>query len=107
MVNVFHCAPDYVKNKEETMVQLQTKTPGPNICGSGGNVLPGVMGTQIQNWGKNEDWSTREIPMIMKAMEAGIIFQAHALSCPSDTDDPGKQFNLFKNNFQVLRFLLC
>ena len=88
------------------MVQLQTMTPGPNICGSGGNVLPGVMGSQIQNWGKNEDWSTREIPMIMRAMEAGIMFEAHG-PCPSDADDPGKQFNLFRNSLQVLIFLPC
>ena len=80
------------------MVNLQTKTPGPLICGSNGAILPGVMGSQIQNWGKNENWSTREIPMLMRAMEAGIMFQAHG-PCPSNADDPGVQFNMFINVF--------
>jgi len=69
--------PNYLKMKEETMVKLQTKTSGPLICGSNGKVLPGVMGSQIQNWGKAGNWSGREIPMIMNAVNAGIMFQAH------------------------------
>ena len=72
--------------KKATMVDLQTKTPGPLICGSNGRFIPGVMGSQLQNWGKNPTWSTREIPMIMEAMEAGVMFQAHG-PCPSDADD--------------------
>jgi len=79
--------PDYLRMKEETMVKLQTKTSGPLICGSNGKVLPGVMGSQIQNWGKGGNWSAREIPMIMKAVDAGIMFQAHG-PCPSNATDP-------------------
>jgi len=80
--------PDFLPMKKETMARLQTKTPGVNICGSNGKVLEGVLGSQIQNWGKNEQWSTREIPMLMDAMEAGIVFQAHG-PCPSDAEDQG------------------
>ena len=79
--------PEYMTNKKATMIELQTKTPGPLICGSNGGIIQGVMGTQIQNWGKGENWSTREIPMIMKAMDAGIMFQSHG-PCPSHADDP-------------------
>merc|ERR1719273_1554844 len=45
------------------------------------------MGSQIQNWGKGGNWSAREIPMIMKAVDAGIMFQAHG-PCPSNATDP-------------------
>jgi len=76
--------PDYIPMKKQTMINLQTKVSGPLICGSNGAIIDGVMGSQIQNWGKGENWSTREIPMIMRAMEAGIMFQAHG-PCPSDS----------------------
>ena len=86
--------PDFMTTKKETMVNLQKKTPGPLICGSNGRFIEGVMGSQLQNWGKNPTWSTREIPMLLEAMEAGVMFQAHG-PCPSDADDQGMQFKFF------------
>ena len=80
--------PDFIKKKEETIVNLQAKTPGPLICGSTGTIIPGVMGSQIQNWGKPRKWSTREIPMIMRAVNDGVMFQAHVFDCPEDPNDP-------------------
>merc|ERR1712087_478652 len=50
--------PDFMPTKKATMVNLQTKVPGPLICGSNGAIIPGVMGSQIQNWGKGTNWST-------------------------------------------------
>lgn len=77
----------YMKNKNATMVDLQIKVNGPLICGSNGDILPGVAGSAIQNWGKKKSWSTREIPMIMRAVAAGVLFEAHG-ECPSDASDP-------------------
>jgi len=63
--------------KIEMLKQLQKDIPGILICGSNGHVVDGLGGSQIQNWGKGEHWSTREIPMLQKAVKAGIMFQAH------------------------------
>lgn len=69
--------------KTDTLKRLQQDIPSVLICGSNGHVVNGLGGSQIQNWGKGEHWSTREIPMLQKAVKAGIMFQAHG-ACLSD-----------------------
>jgi len=73
-------------NKKKSIVDVQTKVNGPVICGSNGDVLPGVAASQLQNWGKNEQWSKREIPMLMEAVSLGAMFQAHG-ACPENEHD--------------------
>merc|ERR1712048_526000 len=51
-----------------------------------GAVVDGLAASQIQNWGKGAHWSTREIPMLMRAVEKGAMFQAHG-ACPANPDD--------------------
>merc|ERR1719262_87229 len=47
------------------------------LCGSGGDVRPGVYGTSIQNWNKHTDkLSVREIPLLMEAVSQGAMFEA-------------------------------
>jgi hypothetical protein len=77
----------YSEGKLSTLKRLQTEVPGPIICGSNGAVADGVAATQIQNWGKGEQWSKREIPMLQRAVSAGALFQAHG-DCPTDASDP-------------------
>lgn len=67
----------YAEKKPKMLAQLQSEIPGVLICGSGGGWHDGMMGTQVQNWGKHGDFSVREIPMLQKAMDAGIMFHAH------------------------------
>lgn len=87
-------APDYDKaaffqNKKDAMLRMQEKMAGPVICGSGGDGIPGLGGVELQNWGNGQSWSTREIPMLQRAMAAGQMFQAHSRHCLDDTpDDP-------------------
>jgi len=69
------------------MRRLQTEVPGPLVCGSNGGVLDGVAASQIQNWGKHPSWSTREIPMLQRAVAKGAMFQAHG-PCPVNASDP-------------------
>jgi hypothetical protein len=71
------------------MTKLQSSIPGPLICGSNGAVKDGLGGSQIQNWGKGGHWSRREIPMLQRAVAAGVLFQAHG-SCPNDMTDQRK-----------------
>ena len=78
--------PQYMINKKASMIDAQTKMPGPCICGSGGDVLEGLAATQVQNWGKHLTWSEREIPMIMEAVAANVMFEAHG-PCPEDAND--------------------
>jgi len=77
----------WLSGKEAMLRRLQTEVPGVLVCGSNGVVLDGMAASQIQNWGKGEHWSTREIPMLMRAMDAGAMFQAHG-GCPKDPTDP-------------------
>ena len=78
-------------NKPLWMEKLQTEVPGILICGSGGSFKDGVAGTQVQNWGKNGDYATREIPMLQKAVAAGKVFEAHAACGSGDPQDPAEQ----------------
>jgi hypothetical protein len=73
--------------KTAMLRRLQADIPGPVICGSNGAVEDGLGGSQIQNWGKGGHWSTREIPMLQRAVQAGALFQAHG-SCPSNMSNP-------------------
>ena len=79
----------WLDNKLASMVDIQSKVDGPVICGSNGNVVSGIGATQLQNWGilQNPSWSTREIPMLMEAVKANVIFEAHG-KCPKDPNDP-------------------
>ena len=45
--------------------------------------LKGLNATALQNWGRHPTWSKREIPMLMAAVEAGVMFEAH-MECPED-----------------------
>lgn len=82
---------DRQDGKIAMLKRLQADIPGPLICGSNGHVEDGLGGSQIQNWGKGAHWSTREIPMLQRAVKAGALFQAHG-SCPSNMSNP-KQVN--------------
>lgn len=66
--------------------RLQSSIPGVLICGSNGAVVNGLGGSQIQNWGKGGQWSTREIPMLQRAVKAGALFQAHGACLNNLTD---------------------
>jgi hypothetical protein len=83
--------PSRQEGKMSMLKKLQADIPGVLICGSNGHVVDGLGGSQIQNWGKGEQWSTREIPMLQKAVKAGVLFQAHG-SCLTDLTDQ-KQVN--------------
>jgi len=83
----------YAAGKASMMKGLQAKVPGPLVCGSNGAVADGVAATQIQNWGKNGQWSTREIPMLQRAVAAGRLFQAHG-PCPANASDQTTITNL-------------
>lgn len=91
-------APDvkvaYNANKPKVIAETQAKVPGVMICGSGGTTMPGVLGSQVQNWGKNGDYAQREIPMILKAANEGVVFQAHAACGSQDPEDPFEQTKL-------------
>merc|ERR1712130_662574 len=67
----------YNNNKHTMLSNLQQKIPGVLVCGSGGTFLPGMGATQVQNWGLLKNYSKREIPMLQKAMDAGVAFFAH------------------------------
>lgn len=86
-------AEQYAANKVATMARLQQQAPGPLVCGSNGKLTPGVAATQIQNWGKGGQWSTREIPMLQRAVAVGAMFQAHG-ACPENLTDPHTVSNL-------------
>jgi len=77
----------YMPTKKITMQKMQKEVPGPLICGSNGDVMDGIAASQIQNWGKAPHYSTREIPMLLRAVKAGVLFEAHG-RCPSNTSDP-------------------
>jgi len=67
----------YVAGKQQVLEELQREVPGMLLCGSGGDVRPGVYGTSIQNWNKHTDkLSVREIPLLMEAVSQGAMFEA-------------------------------
>ena len=78
----------YGPAKMSMLVQLQAKVAGPLICGSNGAVWPGLAGSQIQNWGKSGKYSTREIPMLQRAVSAGVLFEAHGGQVCKHKGDP-------------------
>jgi len=84
--SVHNTSPERQIAKTAMLQRLQTEVPGVIVCGSNGVVEDGLAASQIQNWGKGEHWSTREIPMLMKAVEKGAMFQAHG-GCPQDPTD--------------------
>ena len=82
-------------NKPKWMAELQKKVPGVLICGSGGGWVDGVAATQVQNWGvHSKDFAGLWIPMLQRAMSAGIVFEAHAACGSSDPRDPEEQTKL-------------
>jgi len=85
--SVPNTSPDRQTGKIAMLQRLQAAIPGPLICGSNGIVKDGLAGSQIQNWGKGGHWSTREIPILQRAVEKGALFQAHG-SCPRNMTDP-------------------
>jgi hypothetical protein len=78
----------YSRKKAGVLAQLQQEIPGVLICGSGGGFHDGMLGTQLQNWGKNGNYGEREIPMLQKAMEAGVLFHAHGHAVCQHDGDP-------------------
>ena len=78
----------YGPAKMAMLVALQKQVPAPLICGSNGKVYPGLGGSQIQNWGKAKKYSKREIPMLMTAMKAGVLFEAHGSAVCHAGGDP-------------------
>jgi len=84
----------YEKAKPLVLADTQSKVPGVMICGSGGTSMAGVLGSQVQNWGREGDYAGHEIPMILKAAQEGIVFQAHAACGSQDPNDPFEQTKL-------------
>ena len=79
----------YETNKPQFMAKLQQRVPGVLICGSGGGWVDGVAATQVQNWGvHSQDYAGMWIPMLQRAVAAGVIFEAHAACGSSDPNDP-------------------
>ena len=70
------------------LASLQTQVAGPLICGSNGAVADGIVGSQIQNWGKEKKYSKREIPMLQRAVAAGKLFEAHGSAVCHNDGDP-------------------
>ena len=80
--------PRAVAAKRRAIAELQEEVTGPLICGVGGGfqhaLLQGsVGGVQDEGWGVinkhsgHASFATREIPGLMAAAEAGLVFQAH------------------------------
>jgi len=65
---------EYTKGKHQMLADLQAEVPGIILCGSGGGTMNGVFGASVQNWGKGGSFSTREIPMLQRAVDAGVMF---------------------------------
>lgn len=74
--------------KAKMLKDLQEKVPGPLICGSDGKFLPGMAGTMAEGFGKTGRLAQREIPLLMKAAEAGVVFQAHGFKVCEHGGDP-------------------
>ena len=85
----------FAANKPKWMAALQQKVPGVLVCGSGGGWVDGVAATQVQNWGVHStDYAGLWIPMLQRAMAAGVVFEAHAACGSSDPADPVEQSKL-------------
>jgi hypothetical protein len=72
---------------------LQSQIPGPIICGSDGEFMPGVGAVQAEGWGvashKKSHFATIEIPTLMKAVSAGVVYQAHGRAlCNQSREHP-------------------
>ena len=75
--------------KRRAIAELQTNVPGPLMCGAGGSITQnellrsGARGLQDESWGLIDQetgkgtFATREIPLLMAAARAGVVFQAH------------------------------
>eukprot|EP00937_MAST-01D_sp_MAST-1D-sp2_P000048 g48.t1 len=85
----------YARNKPAWMARLQARVPGVLVCGSGGGWVDGVAATQVQNWGvHSQDYAGLWIPMLQRAVAAGVLFEAHAACGSSDPLDPAEQSKL-------------
>jgi len=84
----------YMANKRAVLANTQAKVPGVMVCGSGGTSMPGLLGSQVQNWGRGGNYAEHEIPMILQAAQEGIVFQAHAACDSQDPSDPLEQTKL-------------
>jgi hypothetical protein len=77
--------------KHEMLRQLQTQLPGPIVCGSDGTILPGVDAVQAEGWGVpvkgRTEFATREIPTLMRAAAAGVVYQAHGRATCGQTGE--------------------
>lgn len=79
--------------KEDMLRDLQTKLPGPIVCGSTGDYARGVGAVQAEGFGVkvrgSTQFATREIPQMMAAAAAGVIYQAHGrAACGQDKTTP-------------------
>ena len=45
-------------------------------------------GTQAEGWGRTGDFAGRDIPLLMKAMQLGAVFQAHGTATCEHGGDP-------------------
>jgi len=80
----------YFEEKPKWMKRLQQQIPGVAICGSGGGWVDGVVATQVQNWGSGGNYAGKWIPMLQRAVNAGVLFEAHA-SCGRNASEPEEQ----------------
>lgn len=61
----------------------------------GGDITDGVAATQVQNWGvHDQDYAGHWIPQLQRAMEKGVLYEAHAACGSSDPNDPVEQTKL-------------
>lgn len=82
--------------KVAMLQELQTQLPGPIICGSDGTFMPGVGAVQAEGWGvspphgkSRTHFATIEIPSLMKAVSAGVVYQAHGRAvCNQSREHP-------------------
>ena len=81
-----------VAGKLAMLAKLQTQVAGPLICGSTGAASPSCRGVQAEGWGVETKrgfmFAQREIPMLMAAMDAGVLFQAHGRAVCEHAGDP-------------------
>lgn len=82
----------YAAGKPAWMKRAQQQVPGVMICGSNGGFIDGVAATQVQNWGVHDpDYAGHWIPMLQRAVSAGVVFEAHAACGSGDPADPLEQ----------------
>jgi hypothetical protein len=82
----------FVRGKQKMLTELQGNVSGPLICGSTGDVQLDMRAVQAEGWGVaphgSTMFATREIPNLMSAMRAGILFQAHGRAVCEHEADP-------------------